>query len=142
MGHEFERAAHGSAVRGTAKANARRFRRDSLRRKCVARHDADAGRTHVADKSGARPWLRERHPQVKTDRIGANAARRQDLAQDRICEPLALHRFPPYCRKQRFAGAVDDPAGGERDGIGDAMTVAVRTAEANSHPERTSGATT
>ena len=118
MSHEFKRAAHGSAVRGAAKANARCFGRDSLRRESIARHDADAGRAHVADKSRARPRLRERNPQVKAGRIGANAAWRQDLAQDRICEPLALYRFAAHRRKQRFACAVDDPAGGERDGDG------------------------
>src|SRR5260370_14286795 len=106
MSHEFKPAAHGSAVRGAAKANARRFGRDSLRRESVARHHPDTGRAHVPDQSGTRPTLPRGHPQVKADRLGANAAWRQDLARDRICEPLPLRRVPAHRSEPRFAPSV------------------------------------
>ena len=92
----------------------------------------------MADKRRPGPGLRQRHPKVKADRIGAEAAPRQDCGG----EPLPLHRFLPHRRQQRIGGAIGDPARRQRDVTGDAITVAVRTADANSQPERASGTTT
>jgi hypothetical protein len=77
--HELQRVAHRRAVGRAAEADADGFGGRALGREGVACDHADAGRAHVADEGGAGPGLRQRHPQVEADRVGADAAAGQDF---------------------------------------------------------------
>ena len=65
MRHEFERPMYGEPGGGATQTDPHRFRRRSFGREGIARDDADAGRTHVTNKGGAGPGVRQRHPKVK-----------------------------------------------------------------------------
>jgi hypothetical protein len=139
MRHEFERAAHRGTVGGSAEADSHGFGRRPVGDESIAGNDADTGRSCVADERRAGPRFRQRQPKVEANRIGAVAMARQNRAGEFFCRAIDSWRTAA-----RSASAVPSVIQRVASAIvtGDAITVAVRTDDANNQPERTSGATT
>src|SRR5579863_995919 len=76
--HELQRAAHGQTVGGPAEAHTNGLRRCPVRSEGITRDYTNAGRAGVANESRAGPRLRQRQPEVETDRVGAVGPCRED----------------------------------------------------------------
>ena len=137
VGHEFERAAHRRPVGRAAEADAHGFRRRAVGGEGVARHDPNAGRAHMADERRAGPRLRQRQPEMKAERIGAVASGGR-IACASACRSIVS----AHGRKSASAVPSSIQRVASATVTGEAITVAVRTAAANSQPQRASGATT